>query len=55
VTSTIPSGGLNKGEIMVEGEAYHALSTDPEAEIAKGTRVVVVEYEPPRTVVVTPY
>ena len=55
VTATIPAGGESKGEIMVNGEAYFALSSDPDSEVPKGTRVVVVEYEPPRTVVVTPY
>jgi membrane protein implicated in regulation of membrane protease activity len=55
VTATIPAGGENKGEIMIDGEAYHGLATDRDNAIEKGTRVVVVEYEPPRTVVVTPY
>jgi hypothetical protein len=46
------------GEVMVAvrggSEAFHAYSADPEMTILKGTRVVVVEYFPPRTVVVSP-
>lgn len=45
------------GEVMVPvrggTEAYHAYSADDE-ELATGTRVLVVEVLPPRTVVVTP-
>ncbi|MHB8466777.1 MAG: NfeD family protein [Acidimicrobiales bacterium] len=55
VTDTIPSGGDRKGEVMIDGEAYLALSEDPSQTIAKGSRVAVVEYAPPRTVVVTPF
>ncbi len=47
------------GEVMlpVRGgtEAFYAYSTDPAEEIPAGTRVVVIEHEPPRTVVVTRY
>jgi len=53
VTATIPAGGSRKGEVMVDGQAYHALTTDPQESIETGTRIVVVEYEPPRTVVVS--
>jgi hypothetical protein len=35
-------------------EAFHAYSSDPKETIRTGTRVVVVEYFPPRTVVVSP-
>jgi len=55
VTDTIPAGGDRKGEVMIEGEAFFALSTDPTQTITKGSRVAVVEYEPPRTVVVAPF
>ena len=55
VTDTIPAGGDRKGEVMIDGEAFHALSSDPTQPIAKGARVAVVEYEPPRTVVVAPF
>ena len=35
-------------------ELFHAYSSDPDQTISMGTHVVVVEYHPPRTVVVTP-
>jgi hypothetical protein len=35
-------------------EAFHAYAADAEQSIEPGTRVVVVEYYPPRTVVVSP-
>ena len=53
VSGTIPSGGTRKGEVMIDGQAYHALSTDLNESIETGARIVVVEYEPPRTVVVS--
>ena len=55
VTGTIAPGKL--GEVMVEvrggGEAFHAYSADNDETIPVGSRIVVVEYFPPRTVVVT--
>lgn len=46
------------GEVMVPvrggSEAFSAYATENGLTIEKGTRVVVVEYFPPRTVVVTP-
>jgi hypothetical protein len=55
VTGTIEPGRI--GEVMVEvrggSEAFHAYAADTDDTIARGTRVVVVEYFPPRTVVVT--
>ncbi|MGH9120741.1 MAG: hypothetical protein ACRDYC_02175 [Acidimicrobiales bacterium] len=55
VTGTISEGKL--GEVMVEvrggSEAFHAYATEGEAVLPPGTRIVVVEYFPPRTVVVT--
>lgn len=45
------------GEVMVPvrggTEHFHAYAADPDDEIEKGSRVVVVEYHPPRTVIVT--
>ena len=45
------------GEVMIPirggTEAFYAYSADGDA-IGVGTRVVVMDYEPPRTVVVTP-
>jgi membrane protein implicated in regulation of membrane protease activity len=55
VTDAIPAGGERKGEVMIDGAAYLALSSDPAQAIPKGSRVAVVEYEPPRTVVVAPF
>ncbi len=54
VSDTVPAGGSRRGEVMIDGQAYYALPADPDAPIASGTRIVVVEYSPPRTVVVTP-
>jgi hypothetical protein len=34
-------------------EAYFAYATDPEEAIPRGTRVVVIEHDPPRTVIVS--
>ena len=55
VTGAITKERLGEVMIPVRGgtEAFHAYSTDPEDEIPKGSRIVVVEYYPPRTVVVT--
>ncbi|MEY2397605.1 MAG: hypothetical protein QOJ00_779 [Actinomycetota bacterium] len=53
VSDVIPAGGDRRGEVMIDGQAYYATDVDHQA-VAKGTRVVVVEHYPPRTVVVTP-
>jgi hypothetical protein len=54
VTGTISPGRL--GEVMVQvrggSEAFHAYATDHDDTIPRGSRIVVVEYYPPRTVVV---
>jgi len=34
-------------------EAFHAYSDDPTVTIEPGARIVVVEYHPPRTVIVS--
>jgi membrane protein implicated in regulation of membrane protease activity len=56
VTGTISPGHV--GEVMVNvrggSEAFHAYATDSATTIPTGSRVVVVEYFPPRTVVVSP-
>jgi hypothetical protein len=56
VTGVIGPGRLGEVMVPVRGgsEAFNAYCTDPEVTISKGTRVVVVEYFPPRTVVVSP-
>ena len=55
VTATINPGKL--GEVMVQvrggSEAFHAYAADNDETIPTGSRIVVVEYFPPRTVVVT--
>ncbi len=56
VTAVIGPGHLGEVMIAVRGgsEAFHAYASDPEQTITKGARIVVVEYFPPRTVVVSP-
>jgi membrane protein implicated in regulation of membrane protease activity len=54
VTHAVPAGGSKLGEVMIDGQAYYAQPADPADPIPTGTRVVVVEHFPPRTVVVTP-
>jgi hypothetical protein len=56
VTGTIAPGSIGEVMVAIRGgtEAFHAYSTDPGDTIDTGTRVVVVEYFPPRTVVVSP-
>jgi len=56
VTGTIQPGVLGEVMVPVRGgtEAFIAYAADADDVIKPGTRVVVVEYYPPRTVVVTP-
>jgi hypothetical protein len=56
VTGAVTPGHLGEVMIAVRGgsEAFNAYSSDPAESIGKGTRIVVVEYFPPRTVVVSP-
>jgi membrane protein implicated in regulation of membrane protease activity len=56
VTGTIAPGRLGEVMVPVRGgsEAFNAYAADTGDTIARGTRVVVVEYFPPRTVVVSP-
>jgi membrane protein implicated in regulation of membrane protease activity len=56
VTGTISPGHVGEVMVSVRGgsEAFHAYAADSAATIASGTRVVVVEYFPPRSVVVSP-
>jgi hypothetical protein len=56
VTGTINPGKLGEVMVAVRGgsEAFHAYAAEGDDTIRTGTRVVVVEYFPPRTVVVTP-
>lgn len=56
VTGTIAPGRVGEVMVGVRGgsEAFHAYAADSAETIAAGSRVVVVEYFPPRTVVVSP-
>lgn len=55
VTGTIGPGKLGEVMIPVRGgsEAFHAYASEGDDTLATGTRIVVVDYYPPRTVVVT--
>jgi hypothetical protein len=55
VTGTIGPGRLGEVMLSIRGgtEAFNAYAADGEDEIPNGARVVVVEYLPPRTVVVS--
>ena len=56
VTGAIVPGRLGEVMVPVRGgtEAFHAYPADDGQSIPVGRRVVIVEYLPPRTVVVTP-
>jgi hypothetical protein len=55
VTGRIAPGVIGEVMVPVRGgtEAFHAYSADDDDTIPTGTRIVVVEYHPPRTVIVT--
>ncbi len=55
VTGTIASGTVGEVMLAVRGgvEAFYAYPVEGGEEIEVGAQVVVLEYEPPRTVVVT--
>ena len=52
VTGAIEPGRMGEVMIPIRGgsEAFYAYATDAAEDIPTGTRVVVVEYDPPRTV-----
>jgi len=56
VTATISPGKLGEVIVSIRGgsEAFHAYASDADETMAPGTRIVIVEYYPPRTVVVAP-
>ena len=56
VTGTIAPGRVGEVMVPVRGgtEHFHAYGADAGDTIAAGTSVLVVEYFPPRSVVVTP-
>lgn len=56
VTGTIAPDRVGEVMVPVRGgtEHFHAYAADTDDTISRGTRVVVVEYLPPRSVVVAP-
>ena len=56
VTGTIGPGRVGEVMIPIRGgtEAFFAYAADAGDVIEPGTRVVVIEHDPPRTVIVTP-
>ena len=56
VTAAVAPGHVGEVMVSVRGgtEAFNAYANDATETIPSGTRVVVVEYYPPRTIVVTP-
>jgi membrane protein implicated in regulation of membrane protease activity len=55
VTGAIEPGRLGEVMIPIRGgsEAFYAYASDPAESIPRGTRVVVVDHELPRTIVVS--
>jgi hypothetical protein len=56
VTGRIAPGRIGEVMVPVRGgtEAFYAFAAGSDETIEEGRRVVVMDYEPPRTVVVTP-
>ena len=56
MTGTLRPGRIGEVIVVVRGgaEHFHAYAADGDSTIERGTSVVVVDYLPPRTVVVTP-
>lgn len=56
VTGAIGPGTTGEVVVSIRGgsEAFHAYSVDSKESIGAGTRVIVIEYFPPRTVSVSP-
>lgn len=56
VTAAVAPGRVGEVMVSVRGgtEAFNAYANDSTETIPSGTRVVIVEYYPPRTVVVSP-
>ena len=57
VTSEISAGGMGDVMVPIRGgsESYYAYSSDPEETIPKGCRVVVLDQQAPRTIIVSRY
>jgi hypothetical protein len=57
VTGAIEPGSMGEVTLPIRGgtESFYAYASDPSEEIPAGTRVVVIDHEPPRTVIVSRY
>jgi hypothetical protein len=57
VTGQIEPGTIGEVLLPIRGgsEAFYAFAVDPAAVIPLGTRVIVIDFEPPRTVRVQPF
>lgn len=55
LTGEITAGRMGEVMIPIRGgtEAYFAYAADPDESIPRGTRVIVIEHDPPRTVIVS--
>ena len=56
VTGTVTPNRIGEVIVSVRGgtEHFHAYAADTGDVIERGTRIIVVDYLPPRTVIVTP-
>lgn len=56
VTGLVGPGLVGEVVLPIRGgaEAFYAYSVEPDEQITVGTRIMVVEYQPPRTVYVAP-
>jgi hypothetical protein len=56
ITGACTPTGLGEVMVPIRGgtEHFHAFAADRSQVLTTGTRVVIVEYHPPRTVVVSP-
>lgn len=57
VTGKIGPGLVGEVMVAIRGgvEAFYAYPTDPDQTIEAGQQVLVIDYEPPRTVYVQPW
>jgi hypothetical protein len=57
VTGSIHPGRMGEVHLSIRGgsETYFAYAADASEEIPQGTRVIVLEHEPPRTLIVSRY
>jgi hypothetical protein len=57
VIGAIEPGRMGEVMIPIRGgsEAYYAFATEPTESIERGARVIVIDHEPPRTIIVSRY